>query len=201
MTITVEDRPQAQLELLWLREAHGLDAAGEGFPPMLVDPPASAEDPVDDATRENWSAAWSRIWSDVVAHTAAEVDQTAFDGALGQEASPAEREIMLRRLIGPTWSDEFGAEAFDDDSYRDWQRRGVEAHAANMPTALMDNPEHRDVSALAGAWRRGLTKVVTIPCRGPHVRQVGSHALLVTDEVRADSAAYRAALDSFASRP
>lgn len=40
-----------------------------------------------------------------------------------------------------------------------------------------------------GRWR--------LPCRGTYVRQIGPHALLVTDEVRSDAAAYRAALDSF----
>ena len=95
------------------------------------------------------------------------------------------------------WGDEFGREVFDDPSYREWERRGIEAHRGTRRIVLEDSPERRDVGALAAAWRRGLTKIVTIPCQGDHVRHVGPHALLVTDGIRADSARYRRALWTF----
>ena len=44
----------------------------------------------------------------------------------------------------------------------------------------------------------GLTKIVTIPCRGEFAGRISDHALLMTEGVRADSAAYRRALASFA---
>lgn len=198
MSITV-DEPHALLELLWIREAHDLRPVGEGLPDKLVDPPASAANPVDDATREWWSAAWSRIWEDVLAHAATEPDQALHARAFSSDMSSTERERLLRQLVGPTWRDEFGAAVFDDESHREWDQRRFDAHIASRPTSLGASPEHRDVEALAGAWRRGLTRVVTIPCRGLHVRQIGPHALLVTDEVRSGSTEYRAALSGFLS--
>ena len=63
---------------------------------------------------------------------------------------------------------------------------------------LENSPERRDLEALIPAWRAGLTKVVTIPCRGDHTRRVGDNALLVTDETRADSERDRRALAAFA---
>ncbi|WP_145985662.1 hypothetical protein [Microbacterium phyllosphaerae] len=198
MTITVEDRPQTLLELLWIREAHGLRPVGETLPTNLADSPSPAANPVDSETHERWSNAWARIWSEVLAHSAAELDPTAFDAAFDSATSLAERARLLRQMAGPTWDDEFGRGVFDDDAYREWERRGFDSHVSTRPGMLADSPEHRDVEALAAAWRRGLTKVVTIPCRDMHVRQLGSRALLVTDEVRGDSVEYRKALASFA---
>lgn len=198
MSITVEDRPQDLLELLWIREAHDLRPVGEWQPPQLTDPPAPAATPVDDATRERWSAAWMRIWNAVLAHAAVEPDRALLDGVFSSDLSPAERESLLLQLAGPSWRDDFGAGVFDDEAYLDWERRGFDSHVATRPTVLAESPEHRDVHALADAWRRGLTKVVTIPCGELHVRQIGAHALLVTDEVRRDTVEYQSALRSFA---
>ncbi|WP_312675858.1 hypothetical protein [Microbacterium sp.] len=197
MIITIEDRPHTLRELLWIREAHGLDPADDALPPPLVDRPAAAARRVDEETRARWAEVWPRIWGDAVAHAATEPDPALLDRAVAATLSPAERETLLGRIIGPTARDVFGAEVFDDAAYREWERRGSEAHLATHLTTLADSPEHRDVAALADAWRRGLGKVVTLPCRGTYVRQIGPQALLVTDEVRSDAAAYRAALDSF----
>ncbi len=197
MIITVDDRPHTVLELLWMREAHGLRPVGDALPPLLVDRPAPAARPVDEETRERWSAAWSRVWDEVVAHAAVEPDQAVLDRLLDETLSPDERAALLRRLVGPTARDEYGDDVLDDAAYRVWERRGSEAHLATQLTTLADSPEHREVTTLAHAWRRGLEKVVTVPCRGTYVRQIGPRALLVTDEVRRDPASYRAALDSF----
>lgn len=201
MIITVEDRPHTLLELLWLREAHGLDPADDALPPPLVDRPAAAARRVDEETRARWAEVWPRIWGDAVAHAATEPDQALLDRAFATTLSPDERETVLTRLVGPTARDAFGVEVFDDAAYRDWERRGSEAHLATHLTALADSPEHRDVATLADAWRRGLGRVVTLPSQGTYVRQIGPHALLVTDEVRSDSAAYRVALESFGRGP
>jgi len=197
MIITVEDRPHTLLELLWIREAHGLDPADGTLPPPLVDRPAAAARRVDEETRARWAEVWPQIWGDAVAHSATEPDPALLDRAVTATLSPAERETLLGRIIGPSARDAFGVEVFDDAAYREWERRGSEAHLATHLTTLADSPEHRDVATLADAWRRGLGKVVTLPCRGTYVRQIGPHALLATDEVRSDAAAYRAALDSF----
>lgn len=200
MSITVEDRPQLLLELLWIREAHDLRPVGETLPPRLIEMPAAAANPVDAVTRDRWSAAWSRIWEDVLAHAAVEPDRGLLDAVFSSDLSSTERERLLRELVGPAWRDDFGGDVFDDEAYRDWERRGFDSHVETRPTTLAESPEHRDVEALADAWRRGLLKVVTIPCRELHVRQIGPHALLVTDEVRGDSAQYRSALGSFAPK-
>jgi hypothetical protein len=197
MTLTVEDRPHTLRELLWIREAHGLDPTDDALPPPLVDRPTTAVRRVDEETRARWTEVWPRIWGDAVAHAATDPDPALLDRAVATTLSPAERETLLGRIVGPTARDAFGVEVSDDAAYRAWERRGSEAHLAT----LADSPERRDVATLADAWRRGLARVVTLPCRGTYVRQIGPHALLVTDEVRSDAAAYRAALDSFGRGP
>ncbi|KJQ55403.1 hypothetical protein [Microbacterium sp. SA39] len=197
MIITVDDRVQPLLELLWVREAHDLRPDGEGLPPLLVDSPAPAVTPVDEGTRSRWSEEWARIWHEVVAHAGIEHDPALTERAFSTQHGSPEREALFRQLMGPMWGDEFGREVFDDASSREWERRGQVAHMARRPTALEDSPERRDLAALAAAWRRGLTKIVTIPCHGDHVRQVGDHALLVTDGIRDDSTRYREALGTF----
>lgn len=107
------------------------------------------------------------------------------------------RTELLHHIIGPTWRDEFGDEAFDDPSYTQRERSTPEERAAARPRTLADNPEHRDLEALIPAWRAGLTTIVTIPCRGEHTRRLGDNALLTTAATRADSVAYRRALASF----
>ncbi len=198
MTITVEDRPHALLELLWLREAHSLSPEGEDLPPRLVRTPVPAANAVDRSTRDRWSREWPGVWDEVLAHAGIEPDRALVDSVFSTEASETERARLLRQLTGPSWGERFGAEVFDDVTYREWDRLGFDAHAASRPTILANSPERRSVEVLADAWRRGLTKVVTVPCVGAHARQIGPHAVLVTDEVRGDTAAYERALRSFA---
>src|SRR3546814_8438069 len=93
-------------------------------------------------------------------------------------------------MFGPSWTDEHGRGAFEDRYYGEWERKGMDARAARAHT-LSDSPERRDLDALIAAWRAGLTKVVTIPCRDEYNRRLGPNALLVTDATRADSARYR----------
>lgn len=197
MTLTVEDRPSWLLELLWLREAHDLRPAGDDLPPLLRNTPAPAEAPVGDAVRAEWAAAWPRIWDAVVAHAGREPDPGLFEQLHESADGSPERRAILAELVGPTWEDEFGRDAFDDRSYREWEQAGIDVHRATRRDVLENSPERRDLDALIPAWRAGLTKVVTIPCRGDHNRRIGDDALLVTDETRADSERYRRALASF----
>jgi hypothetical protein len=62
---------------------------------------------------------------------------------------------------------------------------------------LNEQPERVALDALISAWQSGLTKIVEIPCHGTFTRVVGTHALLVTAETRADAARYRKALAEF----
>lgn len=199
MILTVEDRPSALLELLWLREAHGLDPEGDDLPPLLIQTPEPAAKPVDDATRAEWEGAWARLWRDVAAHAGREFDPRLLEQLHGTALGGAQREALLSELVGPEWGGEFGRDALEDPSYQRWTQRGMDEFRASRPRALADSPERRDLEALVPAWRAGLTKIVVIPCRGEHTRTLGPNALLVTEGTRADSAAYRRALASFAA--
>ena len=198
MTITVEDRPSALLELLWLREAYDLDPEGDDLPPLLVRTPDPAEKSVDEATRREWAGTWARLWRDVAAHAGRELDVQLLQQLHGTALGGAERKALLSELIGPNWGDEVGRDALEDPSHRRWEERNMEDFHASLPHTLADSPERRDLESLIPAWRAGLTKVVVIPCRGEHNRTLGPNALLVTEGTRADSDAYRPALASFA---
>ena len=197
MTLTVEDRPNRLLELLWLREAYTLRPEGDDLPPMLVQTPERATAAIDDATRAEWEAAWARVWRASVQHAGREFDAAHFAQLEGLAAGSEERESALQELFGPNWADEFGPDALQDPSWMSWEQQSVDAFIASRPGAHQNSPERRDLEALIPAWRAGLTKIVTIPCQGEHTRKLGSNALLVTDETRADSDRYRAALRSF----
>jgi len=47
------------------------------------------------------------------------------------------------------------------------------------------------------SWRTGLSKIVSIPCRGSYTRIIGRHTLLVTDETREDPRRFSEALQQF----
>jgi hypothetical protein len=199
MTITVEDRPSALLELLWLREAYGLHPGGDDLPPLLIQTPEPAEQAVDDATRREWEGSWARLWHEVAAHAGREVDPRLLEQLRGTALGGAERRALLRELVGPTWDDEFGRDALEDPSYRRWEQDGMAEFIASRPHAHDSSPERRDLEALIPAWRAGLTKIVVIPCHGEHTRTLGPNALLVTEGTHADSDAYRRALASFST--
>ena len=112
------------------------------------------------------------------------------------DGSP-ERADLLRRLTGPTWHNGYGDSAFAEPSYAIWVQDGFDAHRSSIPKMLQDSPERRDLAALSSAWRAGLTKIVTIPCRGEFTRRISPNALLMTGETRHDSDAYQRALATF----
>lgn len=199
MSITIEDRSQPLLEMLWLREAYDLDASGD-VPPPLVDTPAPASTTVTPEERTQWAGAWPRLWASVVRHAGAEHDRQLLRQLIEGPLAPTERAGLLERLMGPSWRTEFSSDAFADTSYREWEQRGAEAHMASRPRRLEDSPERRDLEALIPAWRSGLTKIVTIPTRGTFTRALGPTSLLVTEDTRSDSESYRQALAWFANR-
>ena len=73
--------------------------------------------------------------------------------------------------------------------------------AAVHHAGLEADHERGALDALAPAWERGLTTIVTIPCRGEYTRVIGDHALLVTDETHEDLPRYRQALARFPGGP
>lgn len=199
MTMTVEDRPTTLLELLWLREAHGLVPEGDDLPPLLRETPAPAASPVGADARAEWEGAWGRVWSQALAHAGRDSDSQLFYRIRETADGSPERGRLLREIEGPNGREEFGSEAFDDRSYREWEKHGMDVFIRSRRAVLENSPEHRDLDALVRAWRAGLTKIVTIPCIGEYTRRIGANVLLVTDGTRADSEQYPRALNSFAT--
>lgn len=102
MTITVDDRPNALLELLWIREAHQLQHGGNDLPPLLVDPRLRVSDSaVTPEMRTAWEDAWARIWHAVAAHAGLESDSYQFEPMRVTADGSTDRADLLRGLIGP----------------------------------------------------------------------------------------------------
>lgn len=198
MMLTIDDRPNTLLELLWIREAYALQPQGEDLPPLLSDTPATVQNAALSAdTRDEWAGAWPHIWHAAVAHAGSDIDPALFDEIQTTAIGSTERADLIDRIVGPSWHDEFGNSALSHDSYSTWSQGGMDAHLAALPTRLEDQPERRDLPALIPAWRAGLTKIVTIPCPGEFTRRVSDNALLMTAETREDSDSYRRALSTF----
>lgn len=197
MSITIEDRPHALLELLWIREAYVLRPQSKDLPPLLLDTPAVVQTAgVGADTRSEWEAEWPDIWHAAVAHVGQDSDARLFEELQKTSDGSTARADLLHRIVGPGWRDRFGDVAFED-SYGTWSQRGLDTHLAETPTPLEDQPERRDLPVLIPAWRAGLTKIVTIPCSGDFTRTIGGNALLTTAAVRENSDSYRRALSTF----
>ncbi|WP_243500343.1 hypothetical protein [Microbacterium sp. VKM Ac-2923] len=197
MTMETDDRPTMVNELLWVREAFDLAVEGDA-PPPLLDSPAAASRSLTESERARWTAAWPEVWTAVVEHAVRPHDPEAMGRLMRQDTPARERPALLALLAGPSWRDEFGDEVFDDPSYRAWDERSFASIRSALPPNWEAQPERRAVESLAGAWRRGLQKVVVLACSGTFVRSVGSTGLLVTKGDRDDDASYRRALASFA---
>jgi hypothetical protein len=197
MLITVEDDPHALLELLWIREAWGLRPIGNDLPPLLSDDSVQLQSRTISPDRlAAWQAAWPTIW-DVCIHDVGLIrDPTLFEKLRETTDGSPERAQLLHELRGPSWRDEFGNEAFTDE-YEVWTLSRFEARSRREHRTLDEEPERVSLAALIPAWRSGLSKIVTIPCRGSYVRIIGPHTLLVTDETRDDPHSYSDALTQF----
>ena len=197
MVITVEDDSQALLELLWIREAWQLRPGGEDPPPALVDTPAFMGGSQRSAAPiEEWQDAWPAIWAAALDHDGTprdpEVVARLHDSAIGSD----DRARLLRELFGPSWRDGRGSEALTEEA-QSWMHTLFLHRVERMPPTVEEQPEHAALAALIKAWQSGLTKIVEIPCIGDFTRRIGTHAILVTAETRADPERYRAALDEF----
>lgn len=195
MVLTIEDSPHALHELLWIREAWQLRVAGDELPPPLADSPAIVDaDRPDSFAR--WQAAWPGLWHSCLAHAAGVRDPSDIERLRHSALGSPERAMLLSRLRGPSWRDEFGNDAFTP-GFDAWSRTQFDALTRRRPRSLGDTPERRCLDALVPAWRAGLAQLVLIPCRGTFTRRVGTSALLLTEETRNDPARYEDALRSF----
>ena len=197
MVITVEDDLQPLLDLLWIREAWNLSPVGLDLPPLLVDDSGRAQaktEPSDVST--TWSDAWPSRWEKCVHHASLTRDSAIFEQLKETKNGSRERAELLQTIVGPSWRDEFGGEAFTEE-YESWNLVRFEVQARRQPRSLAEEPERMSLDALISAWRAGLIKIVTIPCRGSYTHRIGEHALLMTEETRNDPNRYAAALDQF----
>lgn len=198
MRLTIEDDSHALLELLWIREAWGLQPDMDDPPPPLADDHGDGQ-PVTGASPTRlaeWQNAWPAIWDDCVRHAGRIQDGVLFEAVRDAAVGSPKREELLRELVGPSWRDVFGSEALPEE-YESWALARFEAHSANHPRSMNEQPEWVALPALVPAWRAGLEKVVAIPCRGSFTRVVGPHSLMVTQETRNDPALYSDALAQF----
>lgn len=198
MMITIEDDLQQLLELLWIREAWLLEPVGPDLPPLLVDTPVPLATSVRAAAPvQEWQEAWPGTWNAVVAHAGIAQDPDLFGRLQRSPDRSDERARLLRELMGPSWQEELGAAAGPDE-LQQWMHAQFERRASRRLVRLEERPERAALDALIPVWRRGLTKIVEIPCEGTYTRRIGEHALLVTAGTRADTARYGEALASFA---
>ncbi|MDQ1564797.1 MAG: hypothetical protein QOI14_1748 [Actinomycetota bacterium] len=197
MVITIDD-PHELVDLLWIRETWNLRPVGEDLPPALSDKPVSEQAQIESFDQvAKWQGAWPSIWDACVKHQGLLRDEGMFDRLHQTAGGSAERAELLRTLFGPSWREEFGAEAFTDQ-YDTWSQARFESESRRRGSRSVDEePERVSLSALIAAWRGGLSKIVTIPCRGTYTRVIGRHVLLVTEETRKDPRRYSEALKQF----
>lgn len=191
MILSIDDRPQALLELLWVREAWGLEPEGD-LPGPLADAPGTVGTSPDAAA---WEEAWPGLWNSALAHAAQPHDPILMDRLQASPDRSGERADLLALLTGPTWRDRFGDTAlevgFTEWSQRDFEKRWPPRHNA------AESPERLALDDLVPAWNAGLERVLTIPCVGEHTRVVSASSLLVTESTRWNPALYSSALRTF----
>lgn len=195
MVISIDDSPHHIVELLWVREAYGLRPKGD-LPPPLVDAPLRADEA---APAGEWDGARPEVWDTVVRHATGVVTSPSFEEIKNTADGSPERAELLALMRGPTWRDRFGDTAFDE-SYSLWREKRFREQSAKRPLSLAESPEHRSLDAVISAWEAGLSKVITIPCRGEYTRVVGDTALLMTEATHTNPELYTAALGTFRTR-
>ena len=174
MVITVDDDPVSLVELLWVRDAWGLQPLHDDVPPPLVDSPEPQITADNEVEIGAWQAAWPELWTATLRHAGDVIDPALFDAIRGTASSSTERMDLLARITGPSWHDRFDEAGLEH--YQPWQSSQLHRRMATLPGAAKEQPERQSLEALITAWRHGLTKIVTIPCRGSFTRVIGPHA-------------------------
>lgn len=185
MQISVEECWPPLIYLLFVRSAWRLEI--DSVPRLGSEPdPGSSRRPenldVDDAVRR-WLSEWQRAW-------------THFDAASVAVRAPDEATQHLLDTLSDdelwqavsTWPSDFWDSGIDHDACDRWR--------ASMAAPLGELPEHRAVSALAEAWRSGLTTVIQLPYIGYFAHRINREHLVVSATTRRDPELYYRALES-----
>lgn len=178
MAITVESDSNALLDLLWIREVWNLRPTGVDLPPLPCDGAVSAHARTKPSERVvRWGDGWPSMWQACVEH-AGELREGAaiLDRLEGTPYGSPERAALLTAFLGPSWRGEYGDDAFTGEYYH-WNQTRFDVVSRRQPRSLDEEPERLSLKALVPAWRAGLAKVVTTPCRGTFTRVIDRHAL------------------------
>ncbi|MDR7113744.1 hypothetical protein J2X03_003644 [Microbacterium trichothecenolyticum] len=199
MGITIEDRAETLLELLWIREAYDLRPEAVDLPPALAVPLGRGRlDAPSAEARAEWTSGWPALWVAVVEHAGKEFDPAVHERLSQTTNGSTERLELLQEIVGPSWRGRYGPEALEQSAYREWSHATFQAKLASRPADLEGKALRRDLDAVVAAWRSGMTKIITIPCNGDYTRRVGDNALLMTEQTMTSSVSFRNALGAFA---
>ncbi len=191
MAITVDDADPLLTTLLFLNEAWDLRMTC--IPPLVPAPDIGSSYRPDTASLDEWRLRWRDAWGEAVAAARERPDPPAGWAAEPDLVHQWTVEWMQSRPR--RFPDVWGAQGFDRDAYRRWVAalRPQDRHLRDLD----DDPERRALTALVGAWRRGLRTVITMPFARHWSAQGGPHHLLIAEMTREDTDHYSARLELF----
>lgn len=191
MEISVSIHPHRLLELLWAREAYGLRTTSSI--PSLVSTP-DALDPVTDSRARG--LVWDELWDENL-RCEAEGIPAGFAEELNRAETTQARAALLGTIQSQRWND-LNTDIPIGVPFDEWLRDQKAAALAERDQKFEESPERMATDALIDAWQAGLSRIITLPCRGNYSLPVRGTTLLVTDTTRADPDCYATALRAFA---
>lgn len=197
MVLHVQFDEDLLLDLLWVRESWRLTVRGPNVPPRpieLADPELTEEGLRRD--KGVWERAWIELWEAALATLTRRRDPSVTDALPASVVDALDDEQVRALWESDSWRSRFGADAFTP-GYRAWIDR-LQARRDRLreqPLAL--HAERQVLDELVPAWRRGLTRMITVPCAGAYTRTLGDNTLLLTESAHDDADQLRAALRQF----
>lgn len=185
MVLGIDDTPQPFCDLLFVRQAWGLDIAEVPALEATTRIPAVAPPSRDtDDLRRQWRRGWRAGWQKYDPPTAlVDVPDRATLDRIA--ATPdAELDDAFRAEMGPTVAGD------DLDAFNAWQESLRDPH--HLP--LEQTPERVSLPALIGAWEHGLKTIVQLPFRDPYAVSRNEQVLVVSRRTRWDPDLFSAAL-------